>query len=62
MKSFKQKPQETSYLLATTTCIKNHKPGLNQQVTKNPYILNSITSLNAANSLAIWEMSICAKN
>ena len=53
MKNFKQKPQKTSDLLATPTSIKNHKPGLNQQVTKSLYILNSNTSLNTANSLVV---------
>tara|TARA_B110000196_G_C21032955_1_gene608519 strand:+ start:671 stop:847 length:177 start_codon:yes stop_codon:yes gene_type:complete len=58
MKNFKQKSQETSYLLVIPMYIKMHKPGLNQQVTTNPYILNSMTSLNAANSLAIWEVIV----
>jgi len=62
MKNFKEKSQKTSHLLATPTCIKQHKPGLNQQVSANQYILNVITSLNTVNSLAIWEVSICAKN
>lgn len=58
MKNFKQKLQEISYLLATPTSIKNHKPGLNQQVTTNLYILNSNTSLNTANSLVVWGVIV----
>lgn len=62
MKNFKLKPQKTSYLLATPTCIKKHKPGLNQQVTTNTYILNVLSALNTAYSLVFLEVMVCAKN
>jgi hypothetical protein len=59
MKNFKLKTPLPSYLIAPPTCIKKHKPGQNQLLTKKPCILNVIKPIDNVNLFIFWEVILC---